>query len=220
MDDANLVPNPPVLYSFRRCPYAIRARMALAYADIVVELREVVLRNKPAEMLEISPKGSVPVMLTSEGKVIDESIDIIHWALAQSDPEGWLSDPVSGSIDDWIQANDGPFKALLDRYKYADRFPEHSASHYRYAATDHLQALDDLLRREPWLHGERTGIVDVALFPFVRQFAMVDEHWFASAPLPGLRRWLFGWLEDPRFLRVMKKYAPWEPGQPRLVCEW
>lgn len=220
MDDVNPASYRPVLYSFRRCPYAIRARMGLAAAGIGVELREVVLRNKPAAMLALSPKGSVPVLQLRDGRVIDESIDILHWALAQHDPEGWLSEPINGSVDSWVNANDGPFKALLDRYKYADRYPERSATDYRDATSEHLQSLDDVLRHERWLHGEHPGVTDVALFPFIRQFAMVDDRWFATAPFPGLRRWLSGWLEDPRFLRVMDKHAPWEPEQPPVYCEW
>jgi glutathione S-transferase len=220
MDIANNIAAKPVLYSFRRCPYAIRARMALAYAGITVEHREVVLRNKPEAMLAISPKGSVPVLQLPDGHVIDESVDIIHWALDQHDPENWRSQPVSGSLDEWVGINDGPFKAQLDRYKYADRYPERTAADYREAACDHLKAIDNALSDDFWLHGQHAGVTDIALFPFIRQFAMVDYDWFETAPFPNLRRWLEKWLEDPRFLRVMKKHAAWAPGQPPIYSDW
>ncbi len=207
------MPELPVLYTFRRCPYAIRARMALAYTGIAVELREVLLKNKPPELITASTKGTVPVLVLPDGTVLDESIDIMHWALAQADPDNWLSPPCDGDTASWLAANDGPFKHWLDRYKYADRYPEQPAGWYRSQASPHLEHLDDVLRDNAWLHGERAGIVDVALFPFIRQFAMVDYDWFAAGPYPALRRWLEGWLAEPLFLAVMQKLPRWEGGQ-------
>jgi glutathione S-transferase len=203
----------PVLYSFRRCPYAIRARMALAYARVPVELREVVLRDKPQAMLQASPKGTVPVLVLPDGTVIDESLELMHWALARSDPGHWSGEAVRGRRDEWIAVNDGDFKTALDRYKYADRYPEHPAEVYRGRGETHLARMDEVLSEHRWLHGEQPGITDVALFPFVRQFAMVDEAWFRAGRFRDLCRWLDAWLAHPLFLAVMAKYRPWAPGQ-------
>lgn len=203
----------PILYSFRRCPYAIRARLTLAYAGIAVELREVLLRDKPQDMLAASPKGTVPVLVLSDGSVIDESLEIMHWALTVADPDDWLAAPCAGELQTWIDSNDGPFKTTLDKYKYADRHPEHPAEHYRDQAGDYLAGLDSVLTDSPWLHGEHMGFADVALFPFIRQFGMVDDSWFATCRYAALRRWLRVWLDHPRFLSVMQKYPRWEPDQ-------
>lgn len=203
----------PVLYSFRRCPYAIRARLALAYAGQPVELREVLLRDKPQAMLDASPKGTVPVLVLPDGTVIDESRDVMDWALAQADPDDWCRPPLGGLADEWIAANDGPFKAALDRYKYADRHPEHPPHSYRERGEAHLARLDAILKAHRWLHGEQPGCVDAALFPFIRQFAMVDLDWFRASPYKGLRRWLDAWLEHPLFAAVMARHPPWVPGQ-------
>lgn len=203
----------PILYSFRRCPYAIRARIALACAGMNVELREVLLRDKPQAMLEASPKGTVPVLVLPDSTVIDESIDVMRWALTQSDPQHWLTTPCEGEVEDWLAQNDGPFKATLDKYKYADRHPEHPQQWYRDQATDYLTRLDSALSAQPWLHGEKPGFADAALFPFIRQFAMVDPDWFAHCPYADVRRWLNVWLEHPLFLSVMQKFARWEPSQ-------
>ncbi len=203
----------PILYSFRRCPYAIRARLALACAGVNVELREVLLRDKPQAMLDASPKGTVPVLVLPDDTVIDESVDIMHWALAQADPEHWLAPPYVGELTDWLARNDGPFKAALDKYKYADRHPEHSAEWYRDQALEYLAQLDSALSAQPWLHGDKPGFADAALFPFIRQFAMVDADWFTHCPYAAVRRWLNAWLEHPLFLSVMRKFTRWEPGQ-------
>lgn len=204
--------NLPVLYSFRRCPYAIRARMALAYAGINPELREVVLKNKPPEMLEASAKGTVPVLVLADGHVLDESLDIIDWALALSDPQDWRAGVDGEQQQRWIETNDGPFKHWLDRYKYADRYPEQSATAYRDEATSLLLPLEQVLAAAPWLHGQQPGLGDIALFPFVRQFAMVDYDWFSRASLPGLQRWLSSLLDHPLFKTVMIKRPPWQAG--------
>jgi len=187
--------------------------MALAYAQVAVELREVVLRDKPQAMLDASPKGTVPVLVLPGGTVIDESLEIMHWALSRSDPEHWCGHPPRGRRDDWIADNDGDFKAALDRYKYADRYPDEAAEVYRKRGETHLARLDAVLTRYRCLHGERPGITDVALFPFVRQFAMVDEAWFRAGRFRAVCRWLDEWLEHPLFLAVMGKYRAWTPGQ-------
>ena len=201
----------PILYSFRRCPYAMRARLAIAYAGIQVELREVVLKNKPEAMLEASPKGTVPVLIQTDGSVIDESIDIMRWALDQHDPQDWTSPSCGSSHTVWIEGNDSHFKYWLDRYKYADRYPDHSAEWYRDQTHDWLSQLDTVLRESPWLHGDHMGFADAALLPFIRQFVMVDLDWFHQAPFGALRRWLDNWLAAPLFIGVMDKYSPWQP---------
>lgn len=204
----------PILYSYRRCPYAMRARAALIAAGISVELREVELRNKPAAMLSASPKGSVPVLLLPDGKVIDESWDIMLWALRQHDPLAW-----SGQDGRHIQAalplvieNDTEFKRNLDRYKYPDRFPEHPQSAYRSACEQFLQQLERRLRATPFLLGANFTLADIALLPFVRQFAAVDSAWFANAPYPALQAWLEKFTSSELFSTVMQKFPVWQPG--------
>lgn len=209
---------PPVLYSFRRCPYAIRARLALARAGVPVELREVRLRDKPDAMLRASSKGTVPVLHLRDGRVIDESLEVMHWALAQSPGSPWA--PPTPVEAQWIEMNDGDFKIYLDRYKYADRYPEHPPAWYRGQMTKHLTALDGHLARTPFLAGDAAGFVDAALLPFIRQFSMVDSDWFASAPYPALRRWLRHGLDSALFQAVMFKAAQWHPGQPPLIVDW
>ncbi len=205
------------LYSFRRCPYAIRARLALKSAGLAIELREVALRDKPQEMLTLSPKGSVPVMHLADGRVIDESLLIMEWALSVADPQGWLIDQAHDEAriaHPLIERNDQDFKRLLDRYKYADRYPERSAASYRDESVDtHLNSLEARLSRSPHLTGDRPSLVDAALLPFVRQFAQVDTAWFDSAPLPSLRRWLQEWLASALFVATLgPALAPWKPG--------
>lgn len=175
----------PVLYSFRRCPYAMRARLALAVSLTNYELREVQLSAKPQAMLEASPKGTVPVLVLPNAKVIDESLDIMRWALERNDPEGWLG----GSDTGLIALNDGPFKRHLDRYKYPDRFGADPLEH-RQLAVDFLQVLEDRLERAGHLCGPGRTMTDAAIVPFVRQFAAVDSGWFASQPLEYLKIWL------------------------------
>jgi glutathione S-transferase len=200
----------PVLYSFRRCPYAIRARMALRYAGISVETREIALRQKPAALLVISPKATVPVLQLPGGLVIDQSLDIMTWALGQCDPDGWLTTGEPGDAMRWIALNDGPFKALLDRYKYPDRYPELSMAEHRDRALDaFIHPLDERLCAAPQVLGPRISIADVAIFPFVRQFALVDKPWFDSQPLQGVQTWLNAWLASELFDLVMEKTGVW-----------
>lgn len=199
----------PVLYSFRRCPYAIRARLALRHAGIAVELREVVLRHKPAEMLAISPKGTVPVLQLPDGRVIDESVDIMHWALGQNDPDGWLAQGEAEEQAALIALIDTDFKPLLDRYKYSERFPEKSAAEWRAAAADCLAPLENVLTHHDYLFSNTPSLADAAIFPFVRQFAGVDAEAFGRLRLPRLRDWLDVWLVSPLFEAVMIKHAPW-----------
>ena len=194
----------PILYSFRRCPYAIRARLALAVSETAVEHREVRLRDKPAEMLAVSPKGTVPVLVLPDGRVIDESLDIMRWALARHDPEDWLA----GDDAALIAANDGAFKHHLDRYKYPERYPADGVDH-RAAALAILQGLAARLGEHACLGGTRFGLADAAILPFVRQFAAVDPDWFAAQDLALVQHWLATFLASPRFAAVMVAHTPW-----------
>ena len=196
-----------VLYSFRRCPYAMRARMALRYSGVALSIVEVSLKAKPAEMLAASPKGTVPVLLCADGRVIEQSLDIMHWALARHDPDHWLHAGNMALIED----NDTTFKAHLDRYKYAIRYPEYPMEHYRAQGMVFLQRLEDLLAVAPYLGGPALGLVDVALAPFVRQFAHVDRQWFAQAPLPRLNAWLERFLGSELFTAAMAKSPSPQP---------
>lgn len=203
------MPALPILYSFRRCPYAIRARMALVVTGVSVELREVLLRDKPFAMLEASAKGTVPVLVLPDGRIIDESLDVMSWALSQRDPEHWLRGEAAD--DPLIQACERNFKPWLDRYKYADRYPEQSPGHYRGQAEVFLSDLEGRLSNGGFLTGNSVTLVDVALFPFVRQFAGVDPAWWQCAPYPWLRCWLEGWLASVLFTDAMVKHPLWQP---------
>lgn len=198
---------PPILYSFRRCPFAIRARLALLVSETAFEIREVVLRDKPAAMIALSPKGTLPVLAVPDGRVIDQSIDIMRWALARHDPEGWLTrdDPVL------IAGFDDRFKHHLDRYKYFDRFGVDRDSH-RSAGLAILVDLDQRLADSENLGGVTRGIADIALMPFVRQFAAVDPDWWTDAPIPRVRAWLARHVASPLFERCMARLKPWVPG--------
>ena len=195
------------LYSFRRCPYAMRARMALRYSGVAVNIVEVSLKAKPAEMLALSSKGTVPV-LSVDGQVIDESLAIMHWALAQNDPQDWLlkDDPVGQQlIAGLIEENDQTFKVHLNRYKYAERYPEQPMTVYRAGGEEFLRRLDELLEGRDYLLAEHPSLADVALMPFVRQFAHVDREWFGQTPYRRLQSWLQRFLESELFIGVMRK---------------
>jgi glutathione S-transferase len=197
-----------VLYSFRRCPYAMRARMALSVSGAQYEHREVVLRDKPPEMLEVSPKGTVPVLVTATGEVIEESLDIMLWALAQGDPEGWLE----RRDEALLETNDGPFKHHLDRYKYATRYDGVDPEEHRAAALAILRTLETRLEETAFLRGEKRGFADIAIFPFIRQFANADRGWFDARDLPKLQAWLEGLVTSELFAGVMAKHPQWKAG--------
>ncbi|SDA48140.1 Glutathione S-transferase [Pseudomonas sp. NFACC15-1] len=195
------------LYSFRRCPYAMRARMALRYSAVDVAIVEVSLKAKPAEMLALSSKGTVPV-LQVDGRVIDESLEIMNWALARHDPQDWrLRDNVDGQAltAALIEENDQVFKLHLNRYKYPERYPEHPKEHYRSQGEDFLRRLEVLLETRPFLAAEHQSLADVAVIPFIRQFAHVDRDWFAQAPYPRLQDWLQRFLASELFVAIMAK---------------
>lgn len=200
----------PVLYSFRRCPFAIRARMALVYCGIRIELREVKLSAMPASMLQLSPKATVPVLDLSDGQVIDESLDIMLWSLSRTDPDQWLD--IDETSKQLIQRIDTEFKPLLDCYKYADRYPRFSQLEHRARAEVFLSELIRLLSLQPYLSGHRLRLTDVAIFPFIRQFAGVDPSWFEHCDYASVRNWLNAMLGSDLFQRVMQKNPFWQPG--------
>jgi len=197
----------PLLYSFRRCPYAIRARLAIAISGVDVEIREVDLKAKPPEMLALSPKGTVPVLALPDGRVIDESLDIMLWALRQRDPPGML-DGFSENAMALIQRNDREFKYWLDRYKYPERYPEFSKMHYRGKGELFLSELNLGFDKNKYVLGNMPGIADLALMPFVRQFAQVDREWFEASPYFQLQKWLHDWEKSELFVAVMQKAQP------------
>jgi len=208
------VSNLPILYSFRRCPYAMRARLAVASSGQSYELREVVLRYKVEEFLQTSPSATVPTLKTIEGEVIDESLDIMIWALSHHDPEGWLS-PDTGSLANMIElikVADGDFKSALDRYKYATRYEGADSMTERAKASVFLQELGNRLQNSSYLFGDKITLADMAIAPFVRQFANVDRDWFDAQDWPHLLRWLGCFLRSDRFNSIMDKYPRWQPG--------
>lgn len=215
MSDSQLNPKQVgILYSFRRCPYAMRARLGctLFLPQESLELREVVLKNKPQQLVDISPKATVPVLQLLDGTVIDESRDILTWALNQAKTESKVQySPMylQLEIDKLIDENDGSFKWALDRYKYADRFEE-SEQYYRELGEVFLAKLEQLLTKNRHLLSAELSLADIAIFPFVRQFAHVDKTWFEQSPYPKLNLWLNELLESKLFISIMEKYKPWQ----------
>ena len=204
----------PILYSFRRCPYAMRARMALTISGQTCALREVVLRNKPPEMIEASSKGTVPVLVLPGGEVLDESYEIMHWSLAKNDPEEWLK-PEIGDLEQTntlVAENDGDFKHHLDRYKYPNRYDNVDALKHRASGGVFLKKLDAQLDGRRFLFGDRLSLADAAIVPFVRQFANTDRGWFDSVDFKFLHNWLATLLESDLFQSIMKKYPAWATG--------
>ncbi|WP_296403037.1 glutathione S-transferase [Psychrobacter sp.] len=200
------------LYSFRRCPYAMRARLGLLFAEQQVELREVALKNKPPQLLEISPKATVPVLQLNDGTVLEESREIMDWALAQNDPHNLLNESIRHAANLLIDENDNEFKYWLDRYKYADRYSELTEAKYRQKGEVFLQQLESLLTKNTYLLCNSISVADIGVMPFVRQFAHVDRDVFYNLPYPNLQRWLNQWLQDSVFLQAMAKYSPWKEG--------
>lgn len=202
----------PILYSFRRCPYAMRARLALMASGTVCHLREVSLKAKPAALLEASPKGTVPVLVLPDGEIIAESLEIMRWSLGRSDPLGWLT----RDAPELIARNDGPFKHDLDRYKYPDRHGSDALAH-RQSALAFLLTLEARLADAGQLCGAEPGLADMAIMPFIRQFAATDPPWFAAQPMPHLQRWLDGHLHSALFAAIMLRVPPWAPGDAPMV---
>ena len=205
----------PILYSFRRCPYAMRARLALLASGQRCELREVVLRDKPDALRAVSPKATVPVVVLSDGQVIDQSLDIMLWALRQNDPHGWLGPeeawlaPALG----WIERCDGDFKQHLDRYKYPHRYALPNGFANQALAAGFLSDLNESIETQGCLLGATRSLADLAIAPFVRQVAHTDPAWFAAQPWPALQAWLAQFEASPLFLQAMFKFASWTSGQ-------
>ena len=204
----------PVLYSFRRCPYAMRARLALQAAEQAVEHREIALKNKPTDMLHASPKGTVPVLVLTAGCVLEESLDIMRWALGRNDPQGWLGNDDTSRQDAWalIAQNDGEFKFHLDRYKYPHRYGLADGVAHRELARGFLDLLQARLAIHRYLGGARFGLADAAIAPFVRQFAHTDPTWFAAQAWSHLAQWLQDFEASAAFAHVMEKHPVWPGG--------
>jgi glutathione S-transferase len=195
----------------------MRARLAIAASGVSCELREVVLKDKPTSLLAYSPKGTVPVLITPQADIIDESLDIMQWALSQHDPLDWyqsLTHQEQADCETLIAENDGHFKSQLDRYKYADRYPEHPAEAYRQEAEITLLQLEQRLAKQAFLIRDELSWVDMAILPFIRQFAYVDIAWFEQSPYPNIRKWLQQFIDSPIFSQIMHKYPQWDDTQP------
>ncbi|MFT7486729.1 MAG: UPF0176 protein [Candidatus Paceibacteria bacterium] len=211
----------PTLYSFRRCPYAMRARLALASSQQQWIHREVELRNRPQQLYSVSSKGTVPVLELENGTVIDESLEIMLWTLGNRDPEGWLLDSdASSSALALIARCDGEFKHHLDRYKYSDRYPGSVSTEHRSAASAFLLDLEQRLCTSSHLFGQQVRLADMAIAPFVRQFAAADRAWFEAQPWPRLLAWLADFQASDRFQSVMTKFVAWEPESCPVLVEW
>jgi len=201
----------PVLYSFRRCPYCMRAHMALKYSGLKVELREVDLWNLPDEALAVSPEKTVPVLVTDNNHAIDESWDIVKWAVQKNDPDNWLgkNNEYLNDAEMLIETNDFSFKNDLDRYKYADRHPEHTQEYYRQQGEEFLEELEEMLAENTYLLANHLTIADIGVAPFIRQFSMVDSEWFETSPYPLLRKWLNRLLTSELFAVALAKHPIW-----------
>ena len=204
----------PIFWSFRRCPYAMRARLAVQSSGIAVELREILLKDKPAAFLDTSASATVPA-LTEGDLILDESLEIMLWALNKSDPAGWLAMPEGGH--DLISECDGPFKAALDHTKYAVRYPDLDETEEREKASVFLRKLNTLLTENEYLFGDTPSLADMAILPFVRQFANTDRAWFDAQDWPALITWLDRFLDSAEFAAIMTKYPPWVPDQEPVV---
>jgi glutathione S-transferase len=206
----------PILYSFRRCPYAMRARLAIITCAHKVELRDILLKDKPVSMVTASPKATVPVLVLSDATVVDESLDVMHWAFKEhGGSDFYPTDPaLNTEIETLIAENDGPFKSALDRYKYFVRFPEAGREDYRSEGELFLQKLENRLQQTAHLFGNQPTYGDLAIFPFIRQFANSDKVWFDQAPYPAVQNWLSAWLSSDAFVHTMKKRPIWNSELP------
>jgi glutathione S-transferase len=213
--NAQINPARPVLYSFRRCPYAMRSRLALKYSGTQVELREVDLNAIPDALRALVPENpTVPVLQLPDGRIVDESWDVLLWAVREHDPDGWLGKEECNLVpaEQWIEMNDFSFKTDLDHYKYHERHPEQTQREYRAEAEEFIRDLEDQLQQTRFLLGDKLSIADIGVLPFIRQFAFVDKEWFDQAPYPKVQAWLAAFLESDLFDSVMGKYAVWTAG--------
>jgi len=205
----------PILYSLRNCPYAMRARIAIFKSQQGVQLRDVVLSDKPDDMLAASPKGTVPVVILADNTVLDESLDIMLWALKRSDPNDLL---LSNSATDknmladmlaLIQQFDDEFKTCLEQYKCAKRYRENNIEQCRQVCEVYLSDLEDRLTQHCYLMSDHESLTDISLMPFIRQFSRVERQWYLQSPYPKVRQWLNNYLQSPMFTKVMAKYPLW-----------
>ena len=201
-----------ILYSFKRCPYAMRARMVMCLTDIQCELREVSLKNKPSSMLDISPKGTVPVLLLDNGKVIDESLDVIDWALEQNNVfDANLADHQEIFTDKTIKLFDGDFKFNLDRYKYSTRYHDVDENIHRESCLKILKELDKFFVGPAWFFGDGINKLDISILPFIRQFRLANGEWFdGQEDIKNIKYWLNTFLESDLLKNVMTVYEPWK----------
>ena len=209
--------NLPILYSFRRCPYAMRARMAIHASGQKCELREVLLRDKPPSMLEYSPKGTVPVLILQDGYVIDESLDVIDWALNLNDPDDWQRSKDTKKTKELIKINDGEFKYHLDRYKYSKRYDNEDPEFHRKKCLKFIESINNELNNSEYIFDDNISYADIVLLPFIRQFRIADMEWFDSLPYDNLKKWLSNFLESSLLNSIMKKYDLWKEGDKSIV---
>ena len=203
----------PILFSFRRCPYAMRARIAIKLCSLECEIREINLKLKNKKFLEISPKGTVPVLVLPDDKIIEESMDIIHWAISNNDSYNLKLKnlEIYNKDMDLISIFDNEFKYHLDRYKYNSRYKGINKEEHKYKARDLLVNLNNSLKEKQWLNGENISISDISILPFIRQYRIADIKWFdEKLELPNINRWLDKFLNSKIFNNVMKKYKIWE----------
>ena len=209
--------NLPILYSFRRCPYAMRARMAIHISGQKCELREVLLRDKPPSMLEYSAKGTVPVLILQDGKVIDESLDVIDWALNINDPDDWQRSKDKEKTKELIKINDGEFKYHLDRYKYSKRYDNEDPEFHRKKCLKFIESINNELNNSEYIFDDNISYADIVLLPFIRQFRIADIEWFDSLPYDNLKKWLSSFLGSSLLNSIMKKYDLWKEGDKSIV---
>ena len=215
--DHNSKNNLPILYSFRRCPYAMRARMAIHISGQKCELREVLLRDKPPSMLEYSAKGTVPVLILQDGKVIDESLDVIDWALNLNDPDNWQRSKDTKKTKELIKINDGEFKYHLDRYKYSKRYDNEDPEFHRKKCLKFIESVNNELNNSKYIFDDNISYADIVLLPFIRQFRIADIDWFDALPYNNLKKWLSGFLDSTLLNSIMKKYDLWKEGDKSIV---
>ena len=209
--------NLPILYSFRRCPYAMRARMAIHISGQKCELREVLLRDKPPSMIEYSAKGTVPVLILQDGKVIDESLDVIDWALNLNDPDDWQRSKDTKKTKELIKINDVEFKYHLDRYKYSKRYDNEDPEFHRKKCLKFIESVNNELNNSKYIFDDNISYADIVLLPFIRQFRIADIEWFDSLPYDNLKKWLSSFLNSSLLNSIMKKYDLWKEGDKSIV---
>ena len=204
--------NLPILYSFRRCPYAMRARMAIHISSQKCEIREVLLRDKPPSMLEYSSKGTVPVLVLQSGEVIDESLDVIDWALNLNDPDNWQRSKDNENTKELIKINDGEFKHHLDRYKYSKRYDDEDPEFHRKKCLSFIEKVNSELQNSKYIFDDEISYIDISLLPFIRQFRIADNEWFDELPYENVKSWLSNFLNSELLKSIMYKYDLWKEG--------